>query len=216
MSLPDESFNEPYHWCDRRCERCPISDRCALALREAQLRWRDEARGLDPDDPDRAMTHVKDALDEALELIQQAAKEEGVDLDAPLPPRVANLQIERLKRVSMDVVNSLASYQPLTEAQADALGECRLLTMKVVSKIARVAAYAEAGWQGRDVWQHDGMPNLLLIECLKVQLRPALERAQPSAPAGYSAVDALDALEPLLAPLLAGISAGARATLAEL
>jgi len=85
-----------------------------------------------------------------------------------------------------------------------------------VTKIARVAGYAEEGWQDRDVWELDAVPNLLLIERVKTDLRPALERAQPSAPAGHSALDALDALDPLLAPLFAQVSDAARAALAAL
>jgi hypothetical protein len=216
MATLGESFGKPYNWCDRNCDRCLLSDRCELALREAQLRWRDEARGLDPDDPERVMAHVHDSLEEALTLLQRAAEEEGIDLDAPYPAPVADLAAERLKRVSMGVVTCLAGYQPLTEAQADAVGECKSLTMKLVTKIARVVGYAEVGWQEREVWELDAVPNLLLVEHVKAKLRPALERAQPSAPATSSALDALDQLEPLLAPLLAGISADARATLAAL
>jgi hypothetical protein len=209
-------FSSPHNWCDRQCERCLLSEHCPLVLREKQQRWQDEARGLDPDDPERVMAHVHESLEEALRLLEQAAREEGIDLDEPMPAPVADLRAERIKRVSMGVIECLAGYEPKSEEQADAVGECKVLATKVVTKIARVAGYASDGAETREVWELDAMPNLLLIERVKVDLRRALERAEPSAPPGSSALDALTAVEPLLAPWFAQVSAAARATLAAL
>src|SRR5262245_34926272 len=105
-------FSKPYNWCDRQCERCPLHDRCDLVLREKQWRWRDEARGLDPDAPERAWEHIAEDLERVIKLAEQTAREEGIDLDAPLPPQVVNLAVERMERAAIRIGACLKIQDP--------------------------------------------------------------------------------------------------------
>lgn len=241
MSTAEELFSKPYNWCDRRCERCPLHDRCQLVLREKQLRWQDEARGIDPDAPGREWVHLATELERALKLAEDAAREEGIDLDAPVPPQVVDLKAERLQRAAMRVVVCLKIEDHDDVARIDALHEAVMLTMKLTAKLARVGGYMR---EGSGVWSFDGEPNLLLVEHVAADLRRELERLQlaPDSPVAApalmlparaqaqakaralagaqaqaaAALEALDALDALLAPLLADLSAAARTELAAL
>ena len=216
MTTPDDVFGKPYNWCDRICERCVLEDSCDLARRDAQLRWRAEAAGRDPDDWGVVMEQASSELGRALEMLQEAAAEDGIDLDAPLPTPVVVLEAERMHRTGMRVVKCLVAYQPQDEAQAEAVADCMPLASKLAAKVARISSYVSEEEREREVWALDGMPNMLLIEHVRERLRPALEAAEPSAPPDGSALNVLGALDAQLAPLIAAVSAEARAALAAL
>ena len=68
-----------HNYCDRWCERCPMTGHCAVFAME-----QDEASGDLSHDPENAAfwQRLKDALETALELLGEMAQEAGVDLDA--------------------------------------------------------------------------------------------------------------------------------------
>jgi len=64
-----------YNYCDGRCPRCPFTQRCLTYLDSEELK----ARG-----GDRSLADtIGDSLQRTLEMLAEAARREGVDLDAP-------------------------------------------------------------------------------------------------------------------------------------
>jgi len=172
-----EQFSSPHNWCDRSCEACLLSRTCIVSLRSAQRAWVHEARGEDPDDMSVVMTDVLRDLQNAVQLLQEAAVEHGIDLNEPVPEEPINLASERLGRSGLDLVkliNSAAQgceteYQQSAE---QAIGHAATLA----AKIGRLTAYS-----GPDdpVWFEDGVPNLMLIEQLLVRVRSSLDAVRP-------------------------------------
>jgi hypothetical protein len=172
MPSMQEAFSAPFNWCDRRCDRCLLAGTCPVRRRELQLRWRHEARGLDPDDPALVMQDVQQELESTLRLLLEVAEEEGIDLDAPLPPRVVVLDAERLSRASMALVHSWAGQQQASDEQAAALQQELLkIATTLAAKSARIAGYLSDGRAQDAVWTSDAAPNLLLLDRLKRQFR---------------------------------------------
>jgi hypothetical protein len=70
-----------YNYCDRWCERCPLSNRC--------LNYAMEKRDTDADPVARDMANEKfwhklhETFRETIEMVQADAKERGIDLDDP-------------------------------------------------------------------------------------------------------------------------------------
>jgi GNAT superfamily N-acetyltransferase len=177
------ALNPPYNWCDRRCERCPLTPTCALQKRELQRAWVHAARGEDPTDPDVLSADFEEDLARAERLVMEAAREEGLDLDAPSPPEVALLDRERLRRATRTIVGALPSAMPF------------------VQKCARVIG---ADTADAELWAFDVAPNLLVIERLRAELAPEIERADENVRAAIAVVDRM------FAPLLAAVSSDAR------
>ncbi len=68
-----------HNYCDRWCERCPMTAHCAVFAME-----QDEASGYPSHDPENEAfwQRLKESLKTALELLREMAQEAGVDLDA--------------------------------------------------------------------------------------------------------------------------------------
>jgi hypothetical protein len=75
-----------YNYCDRWCERCQFTDRCEVYAREQRQWERHLLRGENPDDPEVFMQDLHETLDETVQMLEQIAAEEGVDLDSLPPP----------------------------------------------------------------------------------------------------------------------------------
>ena len=201
-------FGEPSNWCDRRCERCPLADGCALHLRERQRRWVHEARGQDPDDPAVGMDDLVNDLERALELLREAAQEEGLDPDdVSMPESPVVLDAVRLQKLGTLIAAALHDEDAV-----------RAVATTVAIKTARISSYLtlreEPGSNADAGWDDDVAPNLLLIERLRGEVAGWLE-VHPELPL-EDARQALVDLDRIVDPLLARVDAAARARLAGL
>ena len=201
-------FGEPSNWCDRRCERCPLADGCALHLRERQRRWVHEARGQDPDDPAVGMDDLVNDLERALELLREAAQEEGLDPDdVSMPESPVVLDAVRLQKLGTLIAAALHDEDAV-----------RAVATTLAIKSARISSYLtlreEPGSNADAGWYDDVAPNLLLIERLRGEVAGWLE-VHPELPL-EDARQALVDLDRIVDPLLARVDAAARARLAGL
>jgi hypothetical protein len=70
-----------YNYCDRWCDRCPMTAKCYLYWQEKQREAEHRAAGRDPDDWAVVLDDVKKQFQEAIHMLHKAAKEHGIDLD---------------------------------------------------------------------------------------------------------------------------------------
>jgi hypothetical protein len=66
-----------HNWCDRWCEKCPFIGRCAVGLQELEF-LQQEQKGNQPD----FWKAIGEQLAKTIELIDELAKERGIDLSA--------------------------------------------------------------------------------------------------------------------------------------
>lgn len=69
-----------FNYCDRWCERCPMTDRCLLFHQESIRRRNPETELESSEELDLAVQNAQDDLNGALGLIQQVTRERGIDL----------------------------------------------------------------------------------------------------------------------------------------
>lgn len=201
-------FCSPFNWCDRGCERCPLAGECPVRQKGLQRRLAHEAAGVDPDDPEVWMDDIVDGLTETVGMLEQIAREEGVDLDAPIPPpTVISLDAKRLHRARNALVMSLRDDAPARERFGS-------IVMTIAMKTARLEGALEDGQKtSSDVWLGSIVPNLLLLEILKTQLLHDLADDATQ----YVALDrALTELYRIIDPLIADVGAEPRAVLAAM
>lgn len=164
-----------HNWCDRRCERCVLSDRCALALREEQMRWRHRMRGDDPDDPEICMRDVMALMEDVLTKLQEIVEEEGIDLEEleqeEGPPPL--LDEARMKKLGVAHGQALLALRDAV-GEGTALDEVRQWTMVFAPKLVRVAPMLGPE-EEREAVRHDAVPNLLLIEWLDRHIASVVE-----------------------------------------
>jgi hypothetical protein len=189
-----DPFVPEHNWCDRRCERCELTDTCALARRERGQQWSMRQRRIDPDSDEGFATLLLESLASAERMLERIAAEEGVDLRSVMSERPPTFTQKRLMRAALDVVRAEG---------ADVDGIAALIVMK----IARVGGYIENDDltsvdvnDEESVWRRDGGPNLFLIEHLIRSLAANL-----AATKRLEALRALACLEVLLKPLLARV-----------
>ncbi len=77
-----------YNYCDRWCERCPMTAKCYLFWQERGRQAAHRTAGRDPYDWDVVVEDVRKSFQQALEMLREAAEEHGIDLDHL--PRVEN------------------------------------------------------------------------------------------------------------------------------
>lgn len=216
MASELEPFSAPYNWCDRNCERCPVAGECKVYLRDRQRRWAHEARGIDPDDIEVVMADVTADLTLSIQLLQEAAEKEGIDLSEPLPARPVGLAAERLRRTSLHLVSCLAKLQTTQHVDDDDAAELVSSSSLFAVKIARVAGYIEDGGRENEIWACDATPNLILLERLRSRFGAALAKLPADARNDEGVTKTLAELDRLLAPLFADIDPALRAELARL
>lgn len=135
----------PFNWCDRICERCPLSDECPIPGRLAGV------RGV----PIVAVIR-KIAVERA-----EAARAEILPADPPPAPWPAQpSDAVRLVEASLRYAYALRDL-----AARDR--EIMRLSILLHAKIARIADDDES------LWELDTVPNLLLIERTLDDLRAA-------------------------------------------
>lgn len=194
------TFCPPYNWCDRACERCPITGQCPLFRRQQQREWVHRARKEDPNDWDVVMADVVEDLGSALATLEEMAKEDGIDLDAPPPKVPVSLEAVRVEHAARALMHAVL------RAERDALPLVTLL----VAKVARVASFVLLK-DDPDVWGGDAAPNLLLLERTRAALGAALTDVADEA--AEDVTRTLADFDRALAPLLAAVGEEARAEL---
>jgi len=70
-----------YNYCDRWCERCPMTAKCFLYWQERGRTAAHRAAGRDPHDWDVVMEDVRQSFQQAIEMLREAAEGHGIDLD---------------------------------------------------------------------------------------------------------------------------------------
>ncbi len=135
-----EIFSAPFNWCDRRCERCPLSRDCLVWRAESQRRWVHAAHGGDPDDWDVVVEDVAEDMRAALGKLLDIAAAEGIDLDTPLPPAPIVLDAVKLRRAGTVLATSIAE---LGDSVAPAAKRDELVRSATVLglKATRIASY---------------------------------------------------------------------------
>jgi hypothetical protein len=169
-----EGFSRPFNWCDRRCERCPLADECPVNRRELQRRWVHEARREDHDSMAVAVSDVEEELSRALALAREIASEEGIDLNAPLPPVPISLEAVKLRRAGLDLAIALHAALDLQGAElppatSPAVDDAFTASATLAAKCARIGGYLAE--RNDDTWTADAVPNLLLMERLRASCR---------------------------------------------
>jgi hypothetical protein len=210
------------NWCDRRCGRCPLADDCAVNVREQQRRWVHEVRGENADSIAVVLSDVEEEPARALAMLSAIANEEGIDLDAPLPPSPISLHKVKLQRAGLELAAALHAALESHAAELHpapspaAIGEAMAASVTLSAKCARMGSYLAE--RTDDVWAMDAVPNLLLMEQLRARLDDALaslETALGGVRLGAVRSARCD-LDRMLDPLLASIQPTARCLLAGL
>lgn len=70
-----------YNYCDRWCDRCPLTAKCYLYWQERQREAEHRAAGRDPEDWVVVLEDMKEQLEHAMELLKEAAAEHGMNLE---------------------------------------------------------------------------------------------------------------------------------------
>lgn len=187
---PTIQLAAPHNWCDRRCERCPLSTSCPI-----------------PASPDREPEEI---LGDAVDLLEAICRERGIDPAVlPPPPPPESIDARVLREAGLGWANAFAALEPTV---ADAL----ICSMVVAGKVARIASEADLG--DDYLWFSDTVPNLLVVERLLATARSDVDRTRARLPAKalvrFDEADAL--LRILLSPLLVAISERDRAAFAAL
>ena len=77
----------PYNYCDRWCDRCRIDKaRCLLYQAEMDERLHREIDGRGEPSPDEIVKRMADDVRQAIRLVEEQAKEMGIDLEGAKAP----------------------------------------------------------------------------------------------------------------------------------
>ena len=155
-----------YNYCDGRCPRCPFTARCLTYLDSQELK---AERGGDSSLADA----VGDSLQRTLEILAEAARREGIDLDALAEEATAaSAEEDDLARHREDplVVRAREYGQlawrigraiaPIAAARDDgrlveAVETIEWFSSMISSKLYRAVCGQAEGWEGRDDTQTD-------------------------------------------------------------
>ena len=157
--LMNERSVRPWNWCDRRCERCPLSLECSVNIRVEEQRREAEERGADPDDPNEVMAMVAESFREAMQMLTQALPEEELE-DEPVPERESSSELYQAGLRYCRAVEMLGCEDGL-------MSEARLISMILMGKTARLIDQLPLR---RDALaREDTVLTLLLIDHLERQ-----------------------------------------------
>jgi len=70
-----------HNYCDRWCERCPMTHKCYVFWLEKGREAQHRAAGRDPSDWDVVVQDVRSQFRQAIEMLREAAEAHGIDLD---------------------------------------------------------------------------------------------------------------------------------------
>ena len=165
-----------YNYCDRRCPRCAFTQRCLTYLDSEEL----QASGSDRSPAET----IADSLRRTLEMLAEAARRDGVDLDAnetsddTTEPAIGE-DLERHRQDPLAVrareYGQLAwrigrAIAPLAAARddtpvIDAAATIEWFSSMISAKVYRAICGQAEGWEGRDEAQTDfnGSAKIALI-----------------------------------------------------
>lgn len=164
-----------YNYCDGRCPRCPFTERCLTYLDNQELK----AAGGD----DRSLADtVGDSLQRTLEMLAEAARSEGVDLNALADEAKESAADDDLERHRQDPLAVRAreyghlawrigrAIAPIAAARddaplVDAVETIEWFSSMISSKLYRAICGQAEGWEGPDEVQTDfnGSAKIALI-----------------------------------------------------
>ena len=106
--MPADNFIPSiYNYCDRWCERCPLTERCEVyASEKAALAANPDIANPDSED---YWAYIAENFAEAMRMLAQAAAEMGIDLDE-LPETDYDPAEQRRKIDGMDFVRAAGAY----------------------------------------------------------------------------------------------------------
>ena len=164
-----------YNYCDGRCRQCAFTQRCLTFLDHQDLR-------AESDGDQSAADLLGDSLQRTLEMLAEAARREGIDLDATVDAAQSALEQNALDRMHHDsLVVSAREYghlasrigraiAPLVAARGDAALVEAVETLEwfatmIGAKLYRAVCGQAEGWEGRDESQTDfnGSAKIALI-----------------------------------------------------
>lgn len=123
----------PYDYCDRVCERCAIDkSRCLLYQTEMDERLHRQIDGLGEPTPAETVERIGKDLQLAMHLVEEQAKEMGVDLDAveeePVPsPRDTDPIVDAARAVTVAIAGFLRKHG--RDFPGEALALRRVMTL---------------------------------------------------------------------------------------
>ena len=165
-----------YNYCDRWCERCTLSARCAVFATE-------QASPSPCPDNEAFWQQLHDSLDVAMKLLEEAADEYGVDLDSFVSEEDAHAEdIETLVR-NHALVRQATKYVCLVDEWQDSstewgdgdcreteLSECEEVILRyhtlIVAKISRAVRQlfeCEQPYPADLIYDMDGSAKVALI-----------------------------------------------------
>jgi hypothetical protein len=107
----------PYNYCDRWCERCRIDkSRCLLYQAEMDERLHREIDGRGEPTPDEMMRKMADDVQLAIRLVQEQAKEMGLDLEEAAKGAPAPREAREARKESGPMVRDGAAIAGATAA----------------------------------------------------------------------------------------------------
>ena len=164
-----------YNYCDGRCARCPFTERCLSYLDSQELKA--EHRGDAP-----LGDAIGDSLRRTLEMLAEAARREGIDLDALAEEATSSAEEDALARHRDDRLVARArdygrlawrigrAIAPIAAARDDgplieAVETIEWFSSMISSKLYRAVCGQAEGWEGRDDTQTDfnGSAKVALI-----------------------------------------------------
>ena len=163
-----------YNYCDGRCPRCPFTQRCLTFLDTQELASAGDDRSLGD--------VVGDSLARTLEMLAEAARRDGVELEALREDASADAAAGNLERLRQDPLAVRArdygrlawrigrAIAPLAAARDDAplveaVATIEWFSSMISSKVYRAICGQAEGWEGREDVQTDfnGSAKIALI-----------------------------------------------------
>ncbi len=83
-----------FNYCDRWCERCPMTSRCLLYFQESRQRSEYLSNGEDPDNLEIVLKDVEENLKQAMDMCRQLIEDEEIEVDEPEEPIVLPERID--------------------------------------------------------------------------------------------------------------------------
>ena len=161
-----------YNYCDGRCPRCPFTQRCLTYLDTEAVKGEDDGRS--------SADALGDSLQRTLEMLAEAARRDGVDLDAVTEDAaVSAADLERHRQDPLAVTardyGRLAwrigrAVAPLAAAREDAplieaVETIEWFSSMISAKLYRAICGQAEGWEAADEPQTDfnGSAKIALI-----------------------------------------------------
>jgi len=168
-------ISDIYNYCDGRCRRCPFTQRCLIYLDSQEL----DAVNLDKQS---LAATIGASLRQTLSMLSEAARREGVEIDAPADDATEAAMEAGLERHRQDPLavrareyGALAwrigrAIAPIAAARGDAplveaVETIEWFSSMISSKLYRAICGQAEGWESRDETQTDfnGSAKIALI-----------------------------------------------------